>query len=222
MNKQKHKVNWFEKSRESTLGWAFTLVELIVVITILAILWTIAFISLQWYSKDARNSTRISNMSAIKTSLELFHIDAWKYPDPTELNPVTYSWWLAWNQWIFGNSTFINVDKLDSIPKDPLTEREYAYSVLNTKQEYELWWILEWDQLTYNNSQVHAAEKSARALIRWTYNWVSLRVNTNGTSFVLALPSIMTSIDLTQEANRPLEVIIPAKQMVISTGCISS
>ena len=31
---------------------AFTLVELVVVITILAILGTIAFISLQWYSKD--------------------------------------------------------------------------------------------------------------------------------------------------------------------------
>jgi len=31
---------------------AFTLVELIVLITILGILWTIAFISLQWYSSQ--------------------------------------------------------------------------------------------------------------------------------------------------------------------------
>jgi len=37
---------------------AFTLVELIVVITILTILGTIAFISLQGYSRDARDSTR--------------------------------------------------------------------------------------------------------------------------------------------------------------------
>jgi len=35
---------------------AFTLVELIVVITILAILWAIAFISLSWYTKKASNS----------------------------------------------------------------------------------------------------------------------------------------------------------------------
>ena len=49
--------------------YAFTLVELIVVITILAILWTIAFISLQWYSKDARDSIRISDVSNMKTSL---------------------------------------------------------------------------------------------------------------------------------------------------------
>jgi len=56
---------------------AFTLVELIVVITILAILWTIAFISLAWYSQDARDSTRISDLSTMKTSLELFHLNAW-------------------------------------------------------------------------------------------------------------------------------------------------
>jgi type II secretory pathway pseudopilin PulG len=51
------------------------LVELIVVITILAILGTIAFISLQGYSKTARDSARISDMSRIKTSLELFSLE---------------------------------------------------------------------------------------------------------------------------------------------------
>jgi len=162
-------------NQQKTNKQAFTLVELIVVILILVILWTIAFISLQWYSKDARDSTRLSNMSAIKTSLELFHIDAWKYPDPTEAQPVTFSWWLAWYQWIFGNSTFINVDKLNSIPKDPLTDKEYSYSVLNTKQEFELSWILEWDEYWLNelNTETYAAEKTAKAMIRWTYNWVS-------------------------------------------------
>ena len=45
---------------------AFTLVELIVVVTILAILGTIAFISLQGYSKDARNSTRIVDMKSVE------------------------------------------------------------------------------------------------------------------------------------------------------------
>jgi len=45
---------------------AFTLVELIVVITILAILGTIAFISLQGYSADARNSKRTSDLNNIK------------------------------------------------------------------------------------------------------------------------------------------------------------
>lgn len=48
---------------------AFTLVELIVVITILAILGTIAFLSLQWYSADARNSKRSSDTSNIQGAI---------------------------------------------------------------------------------------------------------------------------------------------------------
>jgi prepilin-type N-terminal cleavage/methylation domain-containing protein len=46
----------------NTKKQAFTLVELIVVITILAILGTIAFISLQGYSQDAKNSKVTSDL----------------------------------------------------------------------------------------------------------------------------------------------------------------
>ncbi len=48
---------------------AFTLVELIVVITILAILGTIAFISLQGYSSDARNTKRTSDLGNIVSKM---------------------------------------------------------------------------------------------------------------------------------------------------------
>ncbi len=48
----------------------FTLVELIVVITILAILGTIAFISLQGYSQDAKNSKVTSDIRTIVSAIE--------------------------------------------------------------------------------------------------------------------------------------------------------
>lgn len=48
----------------------FTLVELIVVITILAILGTIAFISLQGYSQDAKNSKVTSDLRTIASAIE--------------------------------------------------------------------------------------------------------------------------------------------------------
>ena len=118
----------------------FTLVELIVVITILAILWTIAFISLQWYSKSSRDSVRISDLSAISSSLELFNVAAWKYPDVTDSYDVTFSWSVAWSQWIFWENTFKNVDKLDKIPLDPLTWRNYSYSITSTKDQFQLSW----------------------------------------------------------------------------------
>lgn len=44
----------------------FTLVELIVVITILAILGTIGFIAIQGYSSSARDSVRVSDMRNIE------------------------------------------------------------------------------------------------------------------------------------------------------------
>lgn len=79
---------------------AFTLVELIVVITILAILGTIAFISLQGYSGEAKNSKVTSDLrniaSAIETastrnSIVLFDIVSW---DLTATNAAS---------WTFGN-----------------------------------------------------------------------------------------------------------------------
>ncbi len=49
----------------------FTLVELIVVITILAILGTIAFISLQGYSQDAKNSKVSSDLKTLASAIEI-------------------------------------------------------------------------------------------------------------------------------------------------------
>ena len=49
---------------------AFTLVELIVVITILAVLGTIAFVSLQGYSRDAKNSKVTADIRTLVSAIE--------------------------------------------------------------------------------------------------------------------------------------------------------
>ncbi|MDD2871929.1 MAG: prepilin-type N-terminal cleavage/methylation domain-containing protein, partial [Candidatus Gracilibacteria bacterium] len=116
--------------------YAFTLVELIVVITILAILGTIAFMALQGYSTSARDSTRLSDLSSMKTSLELFELDAGKYPQASSGVNITYSGATVWNQGTFGETVFANVDRLDKIPIDPLTDKEYTYSTLLSRNEY--------------------------------------------------------------------------------------
>ena len=129
---------------------AFTLVELIVVISILIILGTIAFISMQNYTKTSRDSVRLSDMSRIKTSLELFQIEAAKYPDPDGSITISYSGSTAWTQWEFWQIGFQSVDKLDILPVDPLTEKQYDYSVTNTKKEYQLAWVMETDEYSLN------------------------------------------------------------------------
>ena len=190
----------------------FTLVELIVVITILSILWLIAFISLQWYSKSARDSARISDMSRIKSSLELFMVEAGKYPEPTDAVAVTYSGTTeAWNQGAFGENTFRVVERLDKKPVDPTTDKEYTYSVTNSRKEYQLGWILETTDFAYHPlpnpplsgegiiGQANAWETLATARIIWNYNGQMLKVLKGNDLTILAAPSIICSEDLTFE-----------------------
>ena len=180
----------------------FTLVELIIVITILAILWTIAFISLQGYSTDARDSTRISDLSIMKTSLEIFQLDNWKYPIPTNWVDITYSWAVVWNQWIFWETVYANVDKLDKIPTDPNTNKQYTYSITANKTEYQLWWLLEWGNIAINNkkyiknniiSYTKAWTTEATAYVTWNYNWLMTKSNSWTLCNIVSVPTIITN-----------------------------
>ncbi|MDP2091015.1 MAG: FISUMP domain-containing protein [Candidatus Gracilibacteria bacterium] len=183
----------------------FTLVELIVVITILAILGTIAFISLQGYSTSARDSTRVSDLSSMKTSLELFQLDAGNYPKPTGLVSITYSGTTVWNQGTFGETVFANLGKLDKIPKDPLTDKEYTYSVLVNGNQYQLGGIVEGNDISYRPpltppyqggglaQQVQAGIVEATAYITGNYNGQMTKVLSGTTCNVLAVPSIINN-----------------------------
>ena len=169
----------------------FTLVELIVVITILAILWTIAFISLQWYSASARDSKRISDINNIKKSLELFSINTWKYPIPDNPNEATFSWSKIWTQWTIWDNITTNLSRnLNSKPTDPLTEIEYTYSATYSQTEFEVLAIYESDIVSYNN----IFNKSNAATITypkidWTYNWVAVKTP----KYIIPTPSIINA-----------------------------
>lgn len=162
---------------------AFTLVELIVVIAILAILGTISFISLQSYNMDARDGKRVADITNIKKSLDIYSVKEWKYPDPTGAKEITYSWAKIWDQWTFWDSVLRETKNVSNIPLDPVTNTEYSYSLLNSKKEYELWSILEWEWKL--------------AGLYWNYNWLVAKVftwsTTWPTNYVLALPSITNS-----------------------------
>ncbi len=198
MNKQKinNTYNYFWNTK-----W-FTLVELIIVIAILAILWTIAFISLQWYSTQARDSARISDMSSIVTSLELFNLDAGKYPLPTDWTDITYSWSVVWKQWTFWETADINTKIIDRIVLDPLTNSKYTYSVISNRNQFEIWWILEWDSLVMNSeqwimnnivSQTNAWTVEATAFVKWNYNWLVTKSLTWTNCDLLSSPTIIAS-----------------------------
>ncbi|MDP2091024.1 MAG: InlB B-repeat-containing protein [Candidatus Gracilibacteria bacterium] len=215
---------------------AFTLVELIVVIAILAILGVIAFISLQGYSEQSRDAVRLSDMSMIKTGLELYEIESGKYPEPTNGVNITYSGAIVWTQGTFGESTEANVDKLNKKPTDPLTEKEYTYSVTTKRNEYELGGIVEGDEVVYSplprgegieqlavatslplgeiEGGLYAGEIITKALVTGTYNGQMLKSNTGASCEVLGIPTIITND--TETSTDLLEII--ANESLVFNG----
>ncbi len=190
--------NYLLNNVELIKKW-FTLVELIVVITILAILWTIAFISLQWYSLDARNSTRIADLNNIKKALTLNKVLSWRFTPPTLWVEITYSWSEVWTQWSFWEDTRIRLWKrwsISKVPVDPLTKNEYTYSVLNTDKEMSLAAVMEWWWYSYKNNLIldktYAAWKDWNVYIIWNYNWKIAKTSSWVTTYILAVPSIIS------------------------------
>lgn len=195
----KHNQKIIDKTKQKKKKWRwFTLVELIVVITIIAILGTIAFISLQNYTKNSRDSQRIADINSIEKSLWAYMAEKWSYPDPDLGTNITYSGWLAWTQWTVWDTMITNLKNINKKPTDPLTFNEYTYSVTSYKNEYQIWAIQEvW--IVGNISVVEKANaatiwsKKAMAMVKWNYNQVMLKVSTWSVDYILAVPSIINA-----------------------------
>jgi prepilin-type N-terminal cleavage/methylation domain-containing protein len=115
---------------------AFTLVELILVITILAILWTIAFISLQGYSRDARDSKRISDIRQLLTKVSIEWVkwvnysnlikEEWKKENILIISWTTITW--------YQNMGWLNFETLHENAQqfsDPKTRQPYPFAYSN-------------------------------------------------------------------------------------------
>ncbi len=113
----------------------FTLVELLVVISIIALLSSVVVASLNSARAKARDARRIADMRQIQTALEFFYDSYGRYPRPNLLG----SWENYWNQftacletgvgcWIaLGDNSNIAgyVPVLSKVPRDPLSTRTY-------------------------------------------------------------------------------------------------
>ena len=183
---------WMYKNKKE----GFTFVELIVVMTILTILGTLAFNNLFAFRKNGRDAVRVTDLSSLGKSLDFFKANTWFYPLPNSNIDITYTGWLAWSQWIISDAVIQNFAHIDKKPVDPLTQKEYTYSVMNIRTEYSLWGIMESSQLIADSeatSQNKDIWNAPYALVMWNYNWKILVVNTWWIDYILALPSIITT-----------------------------
>lgn len=118
---------------------AFTLVELIVVITILAILWTIGFISIQNYSKEARDSKRLTDVRSLLTKLSLEQTTSWLPYKKLLITTIPHTVYVGWKpnseayQWI------VDFELLKESQKnfqDPESNTDYDFATVKWKAEY--------------------------------------------------------------------------------------
>ncbi len=92
------------------------------------------------------------------------------------------------------------METLSKKPVDPLTGKEYAYSLSSSTREYELAWALEHGSngetaFWVLGLSAYAATDSAQklALVRGSYNGYITMTSTWGKDYILALPSLLSS-----------------------------
>jgi prepilin-type N-terminal cleavage/methylation domain-containing protein len=100
-----------------TNKFGFTLVELLVVVSIIGLLSGMVVISIKNVKAKARDSQRLSDMSTIVTALNMYHNDNNAYPifDGYITNADVLS------------TALKNAKALTSVPKDPLDSGTYRY-----------------------------------------------------------------------------------------------
>lgn len=126
------------KNKHKKFGLGFTLVELLVVITILGILATIGLVAFTSAQARGRDTQRKSDLKQIASALELFYSDYGKYPDSgggqikaCGYNSATSVGTLCvWGSGEFRDTNGSGNTKttyFKSLPKDPIGTYNYYY-----------------------------------------------------------------------------------------------
>lgn len=88
----------------------FTLVELLVVITILAVISVVAYTSFGWVTDKAKNSSKLDHLTSIEGGLNMFYSQNNYYPMPS-----AYS---ATNLWGYNSALAANINNTLTITKN--------------------------------------------------------------------------------------------------------
>jgi len=158
---------------------AFTIVELIVVVTIISILWAIWFWAYSSNIADSRDSQRKSDLAQVESALKIYKQKRWYYPIPWDNFNITYSWTTVAYEWRLNENTHINT--LEKLPLDPKIKQAYFYSTTKNKQEFEL-------SATVENGDL------SQAILVWNYKTVSKNILPSIT--LATYPAINSNVEI--------------------------
>jgi general secretion pathway protein G len=116
-----------------TFKKGFSLVELLVVITIIAILSVAAYSAVGGNTIKARDAKRKQDLTAIQQAIELFYVEKGVYPAVSPTGTVK-----------MGGVDGLSKKQLSELPKDPSGKKEYVYHT-GGSGTYELATVLEND-----------------------------------------------------------------------------
>ncbi|MFA5392102.1 MAG: type II secretion system protein [Candidatus Paceibacterota bacterium] len=121
----------------------FTLIEMLIVITIIALLSSLILVGMGGARTKARDSRRIADLHNIQNALELYYAKLGTYP------PGTYNSSTSWNTF-----TELLIDEgigVNRVPKDPLNDTTRYYRYGGTATDYVLGALLEQSDTALND-----------------------------------------------------------------------
>jgi general secretion pathway protein G len=127
----------------------FTLVEILVVLTIMGILFGIVFIALGNARGDARDTKRTADLEILRSGLELYRSDCGSYPDAGSVDPgdLDMTGTLPLTGPSTGGPTGCDSGNtyISSVPQDPIAIQDYMYTPGAGNTTYTLGAALEGD-----------------------------------------------------------------------------
>ncbi len=125
--------------KHSPIHSAFTLIELLIVIAIIALMMAISIFGLSGARENSRDQRRKSDIESLRTALELYRADCDRYPANgeivagTQLEGTLSSGSKCLNSYVY----------MKEVPTDPLAGASYQYNQTGGGSGYDLCSTLE-------------------------------------------------------------------------------